>query len=74
MIDYYAARAPEYDSIYAKPERQADLRLIEAWLAEQCAGKQVLEVACGTGYWTHRARGVARGGAGRGGGNFAHRR
>jgi ubiquinone/menaquinone biosynthesis C-methylase UbiE len=52
VIDYYAARAQEYDSIYAKPERQADLRLIEAWVAAQAAGKQVLEVACGTGYWT----------------------
>jgi ubiquinone/menaquinone biosynthesis C-methylase UbiE len=52
MIDYYAARAPEYDRIYAKPERQADLRLVEAWLVAQTAGKQVLEVACGTGYWT----------------------
>jgi ubiquinone/menaquinone biosynthesis C-methylase UbiE len=52
MIDYYAARAPEYDRIYAKPERQADLRSLEGWLAAQTAGKQVLEVACGTGYWT----------------------
>jgi ubiquinone/menaquinone biosynthesis C-methylase UbiE len=52
MIDYYAARAPEYDSVYAKPELQADLRHIEAWVAAQCTGKQVLEVACGTGYWT----------------------
>ena len=29
MKAYYAARAKEYDQIYAKPERQADLRLIE---------------------------------------------
>ena len=29
---YYAARAGEYDRIYAKPERQADLRAIEKWL------------------------------------------
>lgn len=28
---YYAARAGEYDRIYAKPERQADLRAIEKW-------------------------------------------
>jgi demethylmenaquinone methyltransferase/2-methoxy-6-polyprenyl-1,4-benzoquinol methylase len=26
LADYYGARAPEYDEVYAKPERQADLR------------------------------------------------
>jgi hypothetical protein len=25
---YYMARAPEYDRVYLKPERQADLRAI----------------------------------------------
>jgi ubiquinone/menaquinone biosynthesis C-methylase UbiE len=49
---YYAARAQEYDRIYAKPERQADLRAIEAWLPPLFRGARVLEVACGTGYWT----------------------
>ncbi|KTT18385.1 class I SAM-dependent methyltransferase [Pseudacidovorax intermedius] len=52
MQDYYAARAAEYDAIYAKPERQADLRQMEAWLPGMLAGRHVLEVACGTGYWT----------------------
>lgn len=52
MQAYYAARAPEYDRIYQKPERQADLRNIEAWLPPHFAGKKLLEVACGTGYWT----------------------
>jgi demethylmenaquinone methyltransferase/2-methoxy-6-polyprenyl-1,4-benzoquinol methylase len=50
--DYYAARAPEYDRIYRKPERQQDLRQIEQWLPPIFAGASVLEVACGTGYWT----------------------
>ena len=52
MQNYYAARATEYDKIYAKPERQADLRQIEQWLPGVLAGRSVLEIACGTGSWT----------------------
>jgi len=49
---YYAARAGEYDAVYKKPERQPDLRKIERWLPSVLGGRQVLEIACGTGYWT----------------------
>lgn len=49
---YYAARAADYDAIYRKPERQHDLRALEAWLPPLFAGARVLEIACGTGYWT----------------------
>jgi ubiquinone/menaquinone biosynthesis C-methylase UbiE len=52
MKDYYASRAPEYDKVYLKPERQADLRQMEKWLPTVFEGVSVLEVACGTGYWT----------------------
>lgn len=52
LQSYYAARAREYDSVYQKPERQADLREIEQWLPSVLSGATVLEVACGTGYWT----------------------
>ena len=52
MQSYYAARAGEYDRVYRKPERQADLRQIEQWLPSLLSGAKVLEVACGTGYWT----------------------
>ena len=60
MQAYYQARAREYDRVYDKPERQPDLRKIEAWLPTVLAGKQVLEVACGTGYWTQFFAPVAR--------------
>jgi ubiquinone/menaquinone biosynthesis C-methylase UbiE len=49
---YYSARAREYDRVYLKPERQADLRNIEHWLQSVFKGHYLLEVACGTGYWT----------------------
>ena len=49
---YYASRAAEYDDIYRKPERQLDLRKIEDWLPPLLSNRKVLEVACGTGYWT----------------------
>jgi ubiquinone/menaquinone biosynthesis C-methylase UbiE len=52
MKAYYAARAPEYDRVYAKPERQADLRAIERWLPSVFTRTSLIEVACGTGYWT----------------------
>jgi SAM-dependent methyltransferase len=49
---YYAARAREYERVYAKPERQADLKHIAHLLPTFFADCRVLEVACGTGYWT----------------------
>jgi SAM-dependent methyltransferase len=57
MRDYYARRAATYERVYFKPERQADLRAMEAWLGMPFAGRKVLEIACGTGWWTpHGAR------------------
>ena len=44
MQSYYALRANEYDRVYLKPERQADLRQIEQWLPSVLAGATVLEV------------------------------
>ncbi len=62
LRQYYAARAREYERIYDKPERQPDLRRLEALLPDLMAGRRVLELACGTGYWTQflapRATGV----------------
>ena len=52
LAGYYAKRAAEYERIYAKPERQADLALLRARLAELFAGRRLLELACGTGWWT----------------------
>jgi demethylmenaquinone methyltransferase/2-methoxy-6-polyprenyl-1,4-benzoquinol methylase len=57
MVEYYRQRASSYERIYHKPERQADLRAMEAWLPAAFSGRRVLEIACGTGWWTvHGAR------------------
>ena len=54
MRDYYAQRAAYYERVYHKPERQSDLRAMEAAMAAPFQGRRVLEVACGTGcWWSH---------------------
>ena len=52
LVDYYRRRAGEYEAIYAKPERQADLAFLRELIPARLAGRRVLEVASGTGYWT----------------------
>ena len=52
LIRYYAERAPEYEKIYHKPERQSDLALLHEIVRRAFTGQHVLEIACGTGYWT----------------------
>ena len=59
LASYYAKRAAEYERIYAKPERQADLATLKARIGTMFAGKRVLELACGTGYWTDVIAGTA---------------
>jgi demethylmenaquinone methyltransferase/2-methoxy-6-polyprenyl-1,4-benzoquinol methylase len=54
MIEYYARRAREYDRIYERPERQADLARLTELVSAWARGERVLELACGTGWWTER--------------------
>ena len=49
---YYAKTATAHDSIYALPERQDDLEEMIERVADVLDGHIVLELACGTGYWT----------------------
>jgi demethylmenaquinone methyltransferase/2-methoxy-6-polyprenyl-1,4-benzoquinol methylase len=58
MRHYYAQRAAYYERVYHKSERQSDLRALEAWVARAFAGRRVLEIAAGTGWWT--AHGASR--------------
>ena len=52
LVEYYRRRAREYEAIYEKPERQGDLALLRTLIPELLRGARVLEIACGTGYWT----------------------
>ncbi len=52
MVEYSARRADEFERVYQKPERRADLAQLHAFLSTAFVGQSVLEVACGTGYWT----------------------
>lgn len=57
---YYGRRAAEYDQIYLRPERQTALRGLEGWVSGALPGRRILEVACGTGYWTRLLAPAAR--------------
>jgi demethylmenaquinone methyltransferase/2-methoxy-6-polyprenyl-1,4-benzoquinol methylase len=59
-VGYYAQRATEYERTYARPERQEDLRCLRGLVGNFFQGDDVLEVACGAGYWTEAIAPFAR--------------
>jgi demethylmenaquinone methyltransferase/2-methoxy-6-polyprenyl-1,4-benzoquinol methylase len=59
LVDYYRRRAAEYEAFYAWPERQADLAILREKIPDKLRGARVLEIACGTGYWTQLVAAVA---------------
>jgi len=63
MQHYYDLRAPDYEAMYGfdNPERRAELEAIEALARQTFTNKRVLEIACGSGYWTELLSGVAKG-------------
>ncbi len=60
LVAYYKERAKEYEQIYSRPERQEDLKKIAEILQDFFTGKNLIEIACGTGYWTERISETAR--------------
>jgi SAM-dependent methyltransferase len=59
LATYYAKRANIFEQVYAVPERQADLVKLKERVRETLRGHRVLELACGTGYWTEQIASVA---------------
>ena len=51
-ITYYSKRAEEYEKIYNKPERQQDIPKVIDYLQKHFNNNNIIEIACGTGYWT----------------------
>lgn len=54
LSEYYSKRAKEYERIYHRddPVRQSEQNEIAAAIKEVFKDLRVLEVACGTGFWT----------------------
>ena len=52
LVGFYAKSAAQVERVYDKPERQHDLAELRAEVAQVLRGHVVLELACGSGFWT----------------------
>jgi hypothetical protein len=54
LAAYYAKRAGILEEVYQREECQDDLADMQYRLGEVLADHRVLELACGTGFWTQQ--------------------
>ena len=59
LAQYYTVNADNYDQVYALEETFDDLDDLQEMIAELLDGHKVLELACGTAYWTELIADVA---------------
>ena len=61
MVKYYKDRAKEYEQIYEwrDPHRQEEQDRMGEEIKKDLQGCRVLDIGCGTGYWTQRVSQVA---------------
>lgn len=52
LAQYYASNVQEYDRVYDNADLEDDLDELHDKVEELLSGHKVLEIACGTGYWT----------------------
>lgn len=54
LATYYHERANEYEKVYQIKDEQEDLLTAANYFQKTFAEKSVIEIACGTGYWTEQ--------------------
>lgn len=54
LAEYYSKRAKEYDEVYHRPDktRLKEQKFLAEYTSKTFKGRLVLEIACGTGFWT----------------------
>jgi ubiquinone/menaquinone biosynthesis C-methylase UbiE len=62
MVKYYKDRAKEYEQIYERSDqrRQEEQDLMGGEMKRFLSGMDVIDIGCGTGYWTQGASETAR--------------
>lgn len=54
LAEYYSKRAKEYDDVYRRPDntRLKEQKILAEYISQTFKGRYILELACGTGFWT----------------------
>jgi ubiquinone/menaquinone biosynthesis C-methylase UbiE len=62
LVKYYRLRAEEYEVVYdwRDPHRQEEQDLMKVQMKKALKGRKVIDIACGTGYWTYVVSMVAK--------------